>query len=326
MHLRRTYWLALLLLISGCEGTGPAPERYPAKTVTLICPWAAGGGTDRCSRFWADALQAEFSEFGQSFIVVNRTGGSGAVGHSAGATARPDGYTITTITAELSTMHLMGISPLTYRDYECVLQYNADAAAVIVRKDAPWQSLGEFLAEVKASPGKIKMSGTAIGGTWDLARIGMLQAAGLPVNSLLWVPSEGSAPSLTDLLGGHIDAVCCSVPEADAQIKAGELRVLAVMSAERLAGYPELPTCREQGVDWVGVGWRGLAVPKGTSPVVVERLAAACEKMVELENFQSFMKKNGFGIEIRRPQEFATFLAEQEEQWKPVVEAAGYAK
>ncbi len=299
----------------------PADAAYPRKTVTIICPWAAGGGTDLVSRFWADALK---KEFGSPFVVVNDTGGSGAVGHSAGAFARPDGHTLTMITAELSTMHHMGISDLTYADYRCLLQVNADAAAIIVHNQAQWATLGALLDHVRNNPGSLKMSGTATGGTWDLARAGMLRAADLPVESIIWVPSQGAKPALTQLAGRHVDAVCCSVPEAAQQVEAGELRVLAVMSDQRLTDFPEIPTCRESGIDWEAVGWRGLAVPKNTPAEVVDALVAKCRKIAESGEYRAFMKNYGFGIRIRGPAEFTAFLQEQEKLWQPIVEAARY--
>jgi tripartite-type tricarboxylate transporter receptor subunit TctC len=302
---------------------GAAAEDYPTRTVTIICPWAAGGGTDRLARFMADQLQ---SQLGKAVVVVNRTGGSGAVGHSAGATARPDGHTVTMATFELSTMHWMGISSLTHEDFEPVIQLNADAAAILVRADAPWKSLDDLLDHIKQNPGQLRMSGTATGGAWDLARAGFQVAAGLPVESVLWVPTKGSAPSLVELLGGHIDAVCCSVPEAASQIEAGQLRVLAVMAPARLAETPDAPTVKETGIEWEAVGWRGLAVPKNTPPEIVEILQDHSRTIVKSDAFKDFMMKNGFAIEVRGPQEFREFLAAQDAQWQSVIEAAGYAR
>jgi tripartite-type tricarboxylate transporter receptor subunit TctC len=98
------------------------------------------------------------------------------------------------------------------------------------------------------------------------------------------------------------------------------------MSPQRLAKYPDVPTVKEQGIDWEAVGWRGLAVPKGTPDDVAERLNAACRKIAESEAYQKFMDDRGFEIQIRGAEEFAAFLAEQDRQWQPVIEAAGYAK
>ena len=314
-------WTLLFALTSGCGPSGPKP--YPNKTITLVCPWAAGGGTDRLSRFMANALQ---TSLGQSVIVVNQVGGSGAAGHQKGALADPDGHTLTMATFELSTMHWMGISEVTHTNYEPVMQLNADAAALLVRADAPWKDLEAFLEHIKAHPGEVTLSGTASGGAWDLARAGFLLAAELPVDSVRWIPKKGAAPSLVELLGGHIDAVCCSVPEAAAQIESRQLRVLAVMSPERLAEYPDIPTVREKGIPWDAVGWRGLVLPKGTPPEIVALVEDHCRKIVESPAFTDFMKMNGFVPVVRGSGEFATFLAEQDAQWQPVIEKAGYAQ
>ncbi|MCB9938429.1 MAG: tripartite tricarboxylate transporter TctB family protein [Planctomycetaceae bacterium] len=312
-------WLAIRAV--GQEST--VFSEYPARTVTVVCPWSPGGGTDRVSRFWAGALE---KEFGQPFVVVNRTGGAGAVGHFSSAYAKPDGYTIGMITFELSTMHRMRISRLTFEDYECLLQVNADPAAIIVRNDAPWQTLGELLDDIRSQPGKLRMSGTATGGAWDLARAGLLQAADLPIESVVWVPHPGSAPSLLELMGGHLDVVCCSVPEVASQLENNQIRVLAVMAEERMSDYPELLTAKEQGTDWVAVGWRGLALPNGTPREIVDLLAERCAKIAASDDYREFMQKNGFGIAIRTKSDFTNFLREQDEQWKSVVEAAGYDK
>lgn len=325
---RRLYHLLIFAALASLVGCGAAGNggknsgaNYPNKTVTLVCPWAAGGGTDRIARFWADALQ---QQLGQPFVVQNRTGGSGAVGHLAGATAKPDGYTIGVITFELSTMHHMGICDLTYQDFDCLMQINADAAAILVKDDARWQTLDEFLEFAKSNPGKLKVSGTATGGAWDLARAGLQVAADVPMDAITWVPTKGAAPSLIELLGGHIDAVCCSVPEAASQIDAGQLRVLAVMADQPIDGYPDIPTARDSGVQWTAVGWRGLALPKGTPPEIAATLTAACQTIAASEEYRNFMKKNGFNITVRSGEEFEQFLAEQDAQWKTVIEAAGY--
>jgi tripartite-type tricarboxylate transporter receptor subunit TctC len=306
---------AALLVLAGCGSgspTGDGAAGYPNRTITLICPWAAGGGTDRMARFMADQLQRQL---GKPVVVVNRTGGSGAAGHSAGALAKPDGYTLTMATFELS-----------WENFDPVIQLNADAAAIVVRADAPWKSLPELLEFVRQNPGKLKMSGTAAGGAWDLARAGFLLAAGLPVDSVLWVPTQGAAPSLVELLGGHIEAVCCSVPEAATQIEAGQIRPLAVMSPERLAQFPDIPTVKEGGVEWEAVGWRGLVAPKGTPPEIIQMLNSHCMAILAQPPFLAFMKQNGFAVAVRQPEEFARFLQAQDEQWKSVIQSAGYAR
>ena len=171
------------------------------RPVQLICPWAAGGGTDRVARMVGILLE---KELGQPVTVVNRTGGGGAVGHTAGATAAPDGHTLTIVTVELAMMHWMGLTPLTYKEFTPVTLVNIDAAGVQVAQDAPWKNLKELLDYVKANPGKAKASGTAKGGIWDLARAGLLKTAGIPVDAMPWVPSTGAATGLQELVAGGV--------------------------------------------------------------------------------------------------------------------------
>ena len=303
-------------IVAGCGTDGP----YPSRPVTIVCPWAAGGGTDAVSRFWADALQ---QELGQPFLVVNKTGGAGVVGHQFGATARPDGYTVTMATFELCTMHQMGLTDLTYERFRPVLQVNADPAAIVVRDDAPWQTLREFLDAAQAEPGTLKMSGTARGGAWDLARCGLLLADGQAVDNIRWIPTDGSAPSLVELLGGHLDAVCCSVPEAAASLDS--LRVLAIMADARVEDYPDIPTAKELGIDWAMVGFRGLAVPAETPDSIVQLLTGAAAKIADSDAYRNFMEKAGFRIEIRDAQSFGEFLAAEDAKWTEVIAQAGFS-
>ncbi|MDP6446793.1 MAG: tripartite tricarboxylate transporter substrate binding protein [Pirellulaceae bacterium] len=323
MRFLMQHWIAFCVALTATAvGCGPQqPAEFPHKQMTIICPWAPGGGTDRVARHWAEQLR---KEFGQPCVVTNKQGGSGSTGHSSGAFARADGHTLTIVTFELCTMHTMKITDLTHEQFAPILQMNADPAAIIVRKDAKWNSIKELLDDAKANPGKLKMSGTATKGAWDLARVGLQQTYGVPKDAIIWTPNQGAAPSLTELLGGHIDAVCCSVPEAAPQIENGDLRVLCVMGDERLESFPEFPTCKEEGIDWVVVGWRGLAAPKDTPPETLAKLRATCEEVAKSEAYAQFMKKNGFGVEIRVGDEFAQFLAEQDRQWSDVIKAAGY--
>ncbi|MCA9013138.1 MAG: tripartite tricarboxylate transporter TctB family protein, partial [Planctomycetaceae bacterium] len=265
-------------------------------------------------------------EIGKPVVVVNRTGGAGAIGHFAGAKAKPDGQTITMATFELSTMHRMRISRLTFEDFDCLVQVSADPAALFVQQHAPWKSLSQFIETARTSPGRLKMSGTATGGAWDLARIGLQRAADLPVDAVIWVPHQGSAPSLIELIGGHLDAVCCSLAEAAPQVASGNLRALAVMSDDRIADFPDVPTAKEQGIDWTAVAWRGLAIPDGTPPEFVAPLQATCLKIATSNEFRSFMKKNGFVVNVRAGEEFRSYLRQQDEQWREVVHFAGYEK
>ena len=302
---------------------GIAWAAYPTRNVSVVCPWGAGGGTDRLTRFVASQLE---KNLGKPFTVVNKTGGSGAVGHSAGAFARPDGYTITMVTLEIATMHWLGLTEVNYANFGYVIQLNQDPAGVMVKADAPWKTVDELLADIKANPGKFKFSGSGVGAVWDLARIGMLHEAGIDVKSVDWIPTKGAAPSIIELLGGHVDVLTCSLPEAASQIAAGEIRPLAIMADERDPSFPDVKTLKEQGLDWSFGTWRGFGVPKDTPADLVNTIYASCKKVTDSKEYKDFMNKNGFGVKIRDPKEFSSFAAEQDSTLKTVLELGGYMK
>ncbi|MCI0526239.1 MAG: tripartite tricarboxylate transporter substrate binding protein, partial [Nitrospira sp.] len=282
---------------------------YPERPIILICPWAAGGGTDRIARMVAILLE---KDLGQPVTVVNRTGGGGAVGHTGGATARPDGYTLTMVTSELTMMHWMGLAQVAYKDFKPVALMNIDPAGINVRADASWKDVRELEEYIKNNPGKLKASGTGKGGIWDLARAGWQKAIGLPVDSIQWVPSTGAATGLQELVAGGVDMVPCSLPEAASLIDAKKVKALAIMSETRNPAFPDVPTLKEQGIDWAVGAWRGITVPKNTPDEIVVTLEKSLEKITQNREYIDFMNKNGFGILYKPAKEFGPFLEEQD--------------
>ncbi len=296
---------------------------YPDKSVTIVCPWGAGGGTDRVARFLAAELE---KEYGKPFTVVNKTGGGGAVGHGAGAYAKPDGYTLTLVTLEIANMHWMGLTKLTYEDFDYVIQVNQDSSCVIVKADAPWHSITELLVDIAMHSGKYMFSGSSAGSIWDLSRIGLFDKVGVPMDYVKWIPTKGAAPSIVELLGGHVDVITCSAPEAAAQLDSGQLRALAIMADERNPKYSDVPTLKELGIDWSSGTWRGIAVPKGTPEEVINSLYGKLSKITSSEKYKDFMSKNGFGIKIGNSEEFSNFVEEQNTTWKKILKIGGYLK
>ncbi|HET7876301.1 MAG TPA: tripartite tricarboxylate transporter substrate binding protein [Methylomirabilota bacterium] len=315
--------LGLLGFAAGFVSDAAAQAKYPSRPIQLVCPWAAGGGTDRIARMVAVLLE---KELGQPVTVVNRTGGSGAVGHTAGATAGPDGHTLTIVTIEITQMHWMGLTPLTFKDFTPVALLNIDPAGVQVAANAEWKTLKDLLAYVKANPGKAKASGTGKGGVWDVARAGMLKTAGIPVDALPWVPSTGAATGLQELVAGGVQVVTASLPEGSSLIEAGKVRPLAIMADKRDPLFPNVPTLKEQGIDWTMGAWRGIALPKGTSPEVVAVVERALEKVAKTPEFADFMKKNGFGVLWKRSGDFGKFMADQDESMGKLMKEIGLAK
>jgi tripartite-type tricarboxylate transporter receptor subunit TctC len=317
--------IALLIAGSFVVASSTAGEAAWSATrpVQLICPWAAGGGTDRIARMVGVLLE---KELGQPVTVVNRTGGGGAVGHTAGATAAPDGHTLTIVTVELAMMHWMGLTPLTYKEFTPIVLVNIDAAGVQVAQDAPWKSLKELLDYVKANPGKAKASGTAKGGIWDLARAGLLKTAGIPVDAMPWVPSTGAATGLQELVAGGVQVVTASLVEGRSLIDAKRVRALANMAEARDPVFPDVPTVKELGYNWTMGAWRGFALPKGTSAEIQGVYEKAFDKLVKSKEFVDFMKGGPFGILYKPSAEFAKFLAEQDATFGVLMKDAGITK
>ncbi len=268
-------------------------------------------------------------ELGVPVSVINATGGKGVTGHRRALDARPDGYTLGMITLELNMLHWSGLTTLSYDDCIPLMSINEDYAALFVRYDAPWQNLGELEADIKTHPKTLKASGTSTGAAWHLALAGWLQAAGLPADDVVWISSTGAGPSLQELMSGGIDLVCCSLPEADVQLQAKEIRALGVMSPQRVRSYADVPTFIEQGSDWSLGGWRGLALPLGTPQPVVDRLFAAIQRVVTgqtaivtrtnegetRQTFPEFMEAAGFDNTYRPQEEFRQFLADTDEKF-----------
>jgi tripartite-type tricarboxylate transporter receptor subunit TctC len=329
MHLTRRSFIASAAVAASGLGlrAGPASAQpaYPARPITLICPWGAGGGTDATARIVASLLERDL---GQPVNVVNRTGGSGVVGHQAIATAQPDGYNIGIITVEIAMMHWQGLTDLTPRSYTPLALMNEDPPGIQVSGSSPYKTVKELAEAIKAATaGKLKASGTGQGGIWHLALVGWLQAMGLKPDHVAWVPSNGAAPAMQDLAAGGLDIVTCSVPEGRAMIEAGKARSLAIMAPQRNPSFPNVPTLKEElGLDYSTGAWRGFAGPKNLPADIQARLQASLKKAYESKEYTDFMAGRGFGVKWADQQGFAQFMDTSDAQMGTAMKAAGLAK
>lgn len=304
--------LALLALCGFAAGCS-RQAAYPSRPISLICPWSAGGGTDRVSRQVAVLLE---EEIGVPVNVINATGGSGVTGHTRGALATPDGYSLTMMTVELNMLHWRGLTNISRLDFEPLIQLNRDDAALFVRSDAPWKSPGELAKAIAEGRQPLKASGTAQGGIWHVSLAGWLDAIGLKADDVTWISINGSAPSLQELISGGVQMVCCSLPEAQTLLSAGEVRCLGVMAETRVPGFLDVPTFREQGENWSIGGWRGLGLPLGVPAERAAKLTAALERVVASDALRKFMDSNGFNTSILPPRAFARALAEDDARFQ----------
>jgi tripartite-type tricarboxylate transporter receptor subunit TctC len=323
--LRRGFLKTLAVAaVSLVSAAGYAWAAYPERPITIIVPWAAGGGTDATARIIGSLLE---KELGQPVNVVNRTGGSGVVGHEAIAAAAPDGYTLGLATVEIGMLHWQGLTQRDYKDYTAIALMNLDPAGVQVRADAPYKTVNDLLDDIKKNPGKFKASGTGQGGIWHLAIAGMLDSVNIDPSTVRWVPSQGAAPGLQDLAAGGVEIVPCSLPEARSLIDAGRVKSIAIMNPERNPTFPNVPTLAEQtGSQWAIGAWRGIVGPKGMPADVTKRLTDALDKIYKGKEYNDFMNQRGFGVKFAAGEEFLAFWRKSDEDLGAVMKKVGLAK
>jgi len=295
-------------------------QNYPKKAITVICPWAAGGGTDAILR----ALCREAEKFlGQTIVVTNVTGGGGAIGHSAIMQAPNDGYSLGMITFELNSLPPQGLIPFDYTAFDPLMCVNKDAAALTVPADAPYNTLKEFIAYAKANPNKVTIGNAGPGSVWHIAAGLMAEAAGIKV---IHVPFDGGAPAATALVGKHINAVSISVAEVRGHVQAGALKILGVMDTNRNELFPQVPTFQEQGLDVCFGTWRGLALPKGVKPEFKAILAKAFKSAIETEQLKTYAKNASLGLAYMDSKDFSDFLAKNYKEVAGVMKSLGLSR
>ena len=261
-----------------------AQGAWPSRSVTLVVPFPPGGGTDTGARIVAEQLG---KRWGQTVVVENKGGAAGVLGALALQEAKPDGYTISQMHMSVLRQPLLN-TQLRYdpiKDLTYILQITGFVMGVVVRADAPWQTLPELLAYAKANPGKLNWGTLGIGSTQHLAmeRLGMMQG-------LSWThaPYRGTADTMRALLGGEIDFASESSGWAP-MVMAGKLRLLAVFTAKRAKRFPDAPTVRELGFDVVVDSPGGLVGPRGMDPGVVKVLADAFRAAAEEPQHLQFL-------------------------------------
>ena len=295
--------LTVALINVGCDTD---PSVFPSKSITIVVPWSAGGGTDGLAR----AIAKEATDvLGVSVNVLNKTGGQGMIGHLHGMRAFPDGYTLTMITFELATYKALGRSHVEVAGFQPLLQLNEDPSAITVRADAPYKTLGDFLDAARANPERITIGNSGPGSVWHLAALRLQDAAGVEIAH---IPFDGAAPAVVQVLGGHIDAVSVSPAEVIQHVQVGRLRILGVMADQRDPAVPDVPTMREQGVDVVFGAWRGLALPAGTPDDVVATLRDGFKQAYDTAGFRDAAAAAKLGLSYLDTDAFTAALIERE--------------
>jgi tripartite-type tricarboxylate transporter receptor subunit TctC len=305
-------WGALVLL------PGAALAAYPDKPVKMIVPWAAGGDTDAILRVVANAME---KHLGQAVVVVNITGASGTVGAREAKNAPPDGYTIYSVHDYIHTTYYTGVSDVSYKDFEPVCLATSTPAVLAAYGKAPWNSLQEMLQDAKRRPGELTV-GATLGSTSHFFPAMIEQAAGVKFK---YVSYEGTAPRMTAMLGGHILLGETNLTQLD-KVRAGQMKLLAIATAERNAEVPDVPTLKELGFDILYAVNRGLMAPRGTPEAVLVKLEDACAKASKDPAVAESMKKQGTLVEFLGRQAYAEFLQNNDKINADLAQALGYKR
>jgi tripartite-type tricarboxylate transporter receptor subunit TctC len=324
MRTRREFLISTAAL-SAAAGLGinitPAfADEWPQRTVTIVCPFSAGGNTDGIARMAAQRLA---DKFGKQFIVENKPGAGGAIAADLVAKAEPDGYTL--LIAALPVMAIVPvINKVRYdpvKDFAPISNIATNAFVLVVNKNSPVKNLNEFIAFVRASPGKFTYSSAGIGSLNHLSMALFLKKAGL---DMIHVPYKGNAPALADVVGGHIDAMFSNFSDALPQAKGGNVHMIALSSDKRAPLAPDLPTVAESGFpDYNVLTWNGLMAPAKTPRPVVDQIAATLVAAVKDPQFASRLSKFGVDPLGSTPAEYEAMLKRDVATWKEAVHIAG---
>ncbi|WMT87688.1 tripartite tricarboxylate transporter substrate binding protein [Pelagibacterium sp. 26DY04] len=317
--------LAASLFFGGAFATASqAMAEWPERAVTVIVPWAAGGGTDATARAVAQKLE---ERFGQPFNVVNRTGGGGLVGHITIANSAPDGYTLGVITIETTMFEAQGLPGAAPENFTLLGRFNADAIGINVRADAPYENARDLIDAVQANPGQLKASGANQGGLSHLAWAGLLNRLEIDPQAGPWVASDGSAPAMQQLAANAIAIVSTSPAEAQSLVDAGEAKTLMLMADERSSLYPDIPTVEEAlGVDWSPLPFRGVAGPAGLPEEVVTKVSDALAEITQDEEFIAMMESRGFSVAYQDAETFTQTVMRSRDDLVSAMQAVGLAQ
>jgi tripartite-type tricarboxylate transporter receptor subunit TctC len=314
---RRLGIAAAFLLVSAAAA---AAEPYPNRIVKLIVPFPAGGSNDVAARIIAPHLE---QALGQTVIVDNRPAAGGIVGSDAVAKAPPDGHTLLVVAFPFAVNpSLYAKLPYdTVKDFAPVLLAGQTPNLLVVNPEVPIHSVKELIAAAKAKPGSLSYGSTGSGSSNHLSMELFRTMTGV---ELVHVPYKGSAPMVTDLLGGHIQVAFDNTPNVLPQVKAGKLRALAITSATRSAMVPDVPTVSEAGVPGYEVGvWFGIVAPAGTPAAVLAKLNTELNRMLAMPDVKQKFADQGVEPVGGSPERFAEHLKAQIEKWTKVVKESG---
>lgn len=304
MKLKTFAILSAAVCMAAASFAAPAFAKYPERPVTVVVPWGAGGGSDIIARALSKPLEREL---GKPVIVTNKPGGSGTVGTSYVAHARPDGYTIGLVN-NTGLIHQIHYGGLDYKrtDLDPLCLFLRVPVFLVVNSKSPIRNVADFVKAAKEKNGTLTLGVAAVGGGTHLPVEGFFEKAGIKVQPM---PFKGGGNGVvTALVGEHIDSAVLHPSEVYGQFQAGNVRILGVLDEKRLEAYPDVPTFKELGYDVTGQVWRCFVAPKGTPREVKDILVKALEKATKDPQYLDTLSKLGDMPTFLGPKEFAEYL------------------
>ena len=308
-----------IALLFGVAGSAHA-QPYPNRPIRFIIPFPPGGGLYHPAR----TIQPKLQELlGQPLVIENKAGAAGIVGAEFARNQAPDGYTVF-----LGNTGTMGLYPALYqklpydavKDFAPVGQLISNTLVAVTGAQVPANTLAEFVAWAKANPGRVSYASGGNGAITHLAGEMLKSQTGI---DMLHVPYKGSAPAVTDLLGGQVHLLIDVAAVSQQHVKAGKLKALAVTSSKRNAAFPDLPTFDEAGIKgYQAIGWQGLLVPTGTPRAVIDRLADALQKTMADPGVKEKFLAVGSEATPSGPEAFGVFIRAEIEKWARIGRAA----
>jgi tripartite-type tricarboxylate transporter receptor subunit TctC len=294
-------------------------QDYPSRPVAIIAPFAPGGSADVIGRLAAESLS---KKFGGKFVVENRPGASGNIGHAEVARARSDGYTLLIAFSSTLTCNPALFSSINWnnKDFTPIGIFTNQPLVAVVNPSLGVDTITGFMDYVKANPGKISYGSSGVGSQAHLANIVFQQKTG---TKMVHVPYKGTGDLLPDLLSGQIQMAFGLPTGLLASIKAGKLKAFAVAGTERDLSLPDVPTMTESGIDMVTEGWYALMAPAGTSPNIVATLAQGLQAITAEESFVERAHKAGVGIRFTGPNETTKRVSKELNECTDLVKSAG---
>jgi tripartite-type tricarboxylate transporter receptor subunit TctC len=318
---RRALLAAAAASLAAAALPAAAQGAWPAKPVTIVVPFAAGGTTDILARVVGQALG---KELGTSVVVDNRAGAGGNIGAALAAKAPADGYTLFMGTVGTHAINASLYKKLPYdpvKDFAPLTRVAMVPNLLVANPGKPYKSVKELVAYAKAHPGRVNFASSGSGSSIHLS--GELFNALAKVD-MVHVPYKGSAPAVTDLVAGQVDVMFDNMPSAIQHVRSGRLRPLAVTTAKRSPDLPDVPTIAEAGVPgYEATSWFGLYAPAATPAPVLARLHAGLVKVLADAEVRKKMDDQGAEPMSETPEQFAEFMRKETAKWAQVVKASG---